>query len=112
MSPDHAAGIELIDDLADIRPHGSFEDIIDRNRPGLDVELNLGIDAGVLDRSFKVHRLAAFQCLQVNFQQVFLQGQKAGQVIEWILEMAIDRRDIPAIDLRTQVNRFAGLAAD
>ena len=26
--------------------------------------------------------------------------------------MAIDRRDVPAVDLRAQVNRFAGLAAD
>ena len=71
--------------------------LVDRHRLGLDVELDHGIDARVLDGPLQAAAAGRHvEGLHVDRQHVLFQGQRAAQVVERIGEMAIVRRDVVA----------------
>ncbi|MBV8269657.1 MAG: hypothetical protein JO252_25315, partial [Planctomycetaceae bacterium] len=104
-APDRPRRLELIDHRADVGGDGVEQRLVDRQRPPLELEQDVRLGAGVVDRAPGVERLVAQQRPEIDLDLLLLEGQPALDVVDRVLEVAVGHRDVAAIDRPAEPDR-------
>ena len=104
--------MELADHFVDLGRHRVEEGLVDRHGLPLEVEPDVGVVTGVIDRARRRERLPSDQGLQVDADLVLLADQSSPDMIERILEEAVEHRDVEAVDAPAVTERPPFSVAD